>query len=251
MSSSELTQTTSSLISQINLPSLEELKAQGPATPGRELTQEEQAQAKIDKAAKPTPFKTKKKSEALCKRHFEKFAGVTLKKVRDDLITRENGESYRVSEDVDFAGTIQLIINKRVRSCPLRVEAKGVTLQKRGPKHVGAFSLSSLSKVQRQYLEANRQKGGLSVIHLSWWYKGECLMAHLIPWKRWVPLQEELLYHATGNYKGKSLRYHEDIGIIYDCKIYKVSGQWEMVSTHWLRPYLPSEETLQPKLLPI
>jgi hypothetical protein len=168
-------------------------------------------------------------------------------------MANEEGENYRISQDVDFRGLIALRVRGRTAMYPLRVEAKGITLQESSKGPVGSFPLSGISKIQRQYLEDNRQRGGLSVIHLSWWYKGKCERAHMISWRRWQEMEQALLANATGNYKGKSLRYHEktDMGTIYDCVIFKVSNQWKMVESHWLKPFLPQQEEEIQRLLPI
>jgi hypothetical protein len=248
-----------------DLPTLEELKARGPAPRGRALTPEEWARAKANKAQKPKHLETKRKSEALCKRHFQKW-GAKLSKARDDeRHVKDDNEpdgyrQVRISTDVDFVGTIPLCVNGHVTTFPLKVESKGITLKRRVVRYLdtgkavykvtGSFPLKNLSAKERSYLRANRQAGGLSVVHMAMWLDGAPLCVAVIPWKDWGPLEAALAEKAKNDkrYRGKSLRYHADLDLILHCRVQKLSGRWELCDDHWLASLLPRKGE-QPTLL--
>ena len=230
------------------LPTLEELKQRGEPTKARPLTDTEQAQAKADKEDRPKHLETKRKSEALCKYHLRKWGCTNVEKVRDDL--RIVGDhSIRISKDVDFRGDIPLLVEGVARLIPLRVESKGITLRAGSSGTMGSFPLSNLSAKEREYLHENRVRGGLSAIHLAWWFDSECLAVLFIPWKRWFTIEDELMKKTEEDkrFKGKSLRWHADKHLVNDCIIYKASGRWHLCHDHWLGPLLTKGE--QPGLL--
>jgi len=230
------------------LPTLEELKQRGEPTKARPLTDTEQARAKADKKDRPKHLETKRKSEALCKYHLRKWGCTNVEKVRDDL--RIVGDhSIRISKDVDFRSDWPLLLDGIVRPVPTRVESKGITLRVGSKGLMGSFPLSNLSAKEREYLHKNRMRGGLSAIHLAWWFNGECSMVDFILWKNWSAIEDWLKDKAEHDkrFGGKSLRWHADRDLMGRCEIYKASGRWHLCHDHWLEPLLTKGE--QPKLL--
>ena len=155
---------------------------------------------------------------------------------------------YRVTRDVDFTGEITLRINGKIGTYPLRVEAKSSTLHLGYSKRImGAFTLSNLNRKQRNYLQDNTLHGGLSCVHLSWWYDGQCSTTHIITWRQWLRmekmLQEEIAVDDK-RFKGKSLRWHADRDIIEDpnwianCLVFKARNRWWFSDGHWLEKHV-------------
>ena len=218
-------------------PSLEELEAlHGPLSlaQSRALTAQEREQASVAKGQKKhRHLETKRKSEAIVKRQWEKW-GAALAKARDDLITLKTGQQVRVSKDVDFVGSIPLRLNGSVRTVPLKVESKGITLK----KGKGSFPLSNLSDKERRYLSDHRAVGGLAVVHLCWWEAGECVACHIVNWKQWEQLEAGLLAMSDGKFSGKSLRYHADLMLLVGCGVVKEHGRWKLEADHWLHELL-------------
>jgi len=234
----------------LQLPTLEELRARGSATPGRELTAEEKAKAQADKAKKPTPFHTKKLSENLCRKHFKDLLGVELTKVADTK--RKFGDrTFYVSEDVDFRGNIFLRVAGVTRCYPLRVESKAVTLKRQWRQHkvklAGSFPLSSLTDIQRLYLTENKVRGGLSIIYLTWWLEKSCQAAFMVHLNSWMEVESILQERALGNFKGKSLRF-EDCDLLSTSEIWYANrdNKWWLPISHWIKPYLVDQN--QPQL---
>lgn len=223
------------------LPTFEELQQRGPVEEGRVLTVEEMQQAKIDKANKPDRNKTKRQSESLCKRQFKKFFGVKLVKVRDDLMDGPHGH-YRVSSDVDFRGDMPLLVNGIIQVRPVRVECKGITVKanKKGVHGwAGRFSLSRISKTQRQYLEENRLAGGLSILFLSYHLEGKVVRTYIVSWKGWLDIEEELrLIKSPKNFQGKSLRTW-DLELLNTSEVFKRNARWQLCRDHWIIEHLP------------
>ena len=236
----------------MKLPTLEELEDRGPAiSTARALTVEEMQQAKTDKANKPDRLKTKRQSESLCKRQFQKFFNVKLVKVRDDLMTGPHG-NYRVSKDVDFQGTMFLVTNGITQPRPLRVECKGITLKFNNVAKVrGSFALSRISDIQRGYLQTNRMMGGISVIYLSYHLEGQCDLSYIVSWRQWQRVEEELKERTQGNFHGKSLRYPTDMLLLETAQVYKHNSRWYLTDNHWIKQYLPTKNTQQLSLLDI
>ena len=237
----------------LQLPSLEELKEiHGTPKPARELTPAELKQAKADRAARPKHLETKKKSEALCKRQLEKW-GATVAKARDDERVIKGVGHVRISTDVDFVGYIPLIPpgGMNVVSVPLKVESKGATLKGVNAKYHedgtvsyqlrGSLPLKNISDKERSYLRRHRLAGGLSAVHVAWWYEGKCDVCLFIQWKDWGKIERELLLKAVHDkrFKGASIRWHADQDIIEKYAVMKLSGRWELHEDHWLREHLP------------
>ena len=230
------------------LPSLEEAQRiaeeQGV---GRPLTDEEMVLARAaSRDNQRRHLQTTKWSEALCKRQFHSL-GIFLSKNRSDLIFLRGKGPIRMSTGVDFRGVaaIKGTAQGAQRTVTVMVEAKGFTID--NDEH-GGWPVNSLSKGQRQYLEENRQAGGLSIVHLSAWKRdGELVASFIISWLQWQHMEWELLQRAKGNYKGGSLRMPQDLDLIIHYAMLKQKGQWHPMEGHWLSGLLVPHG--QPELL--
>jgi hypothetical protein len=239
-----------------SLEELEQLRKQGKLKKeSRPLTRAEQA-AQHMKPPKAPHLETKKKSEALCRRQMQKL-GADIRKAADDERILGSGITVRISKDVDFVGSIPLRVNGVVHATPLRVESKGITLKtrykygedgQRIARHTGSFPLKNLSDKERIYLTTNRRNGGLSVVHLAFWTRDESLTIErvfLVGWKDWPGIERQLqqIAEEDGRFSGKSLRFHKDLHLLDGTEVQKISGQWQLEPNHWLKQWLPDDDT--------
>lgn len=234
----------------LNLPTLGDLQSRGVPVPGRTLTDAEQAQKRADMASRPKHLRTKHKSEQLCSYQFNRWGAQSFYKARDDERYVKGVGLIRVATDVDFVGSLPIMVRGDVRAVTLKVESKGITLRasrlyyhedgSTSYKLTGSLPLSNLSAKERGYLDKNREAGGLSVVHIAWWFEGNCQAVHVVPWRDWVGIERALLVKAAEDkrFQGKSLRYHADGDLLAHCLVEKVRGRWALAPGHWLTPLL-------------
>jgi hypothetical protein len=173
-----------------------------------------------------------KTGERWCKQYLPQVCGGHLEKSR---VVERGG--YFISTDVDFVGSIPLAATVY----PVHVEAKAWS--------TGNFALSQISERERGFLKkARRNRDGALLCIVRFAHQKEhayrlsdAICAYLIPWARWLEIEQELSARAGGRFRGRSLR-EQDLGLVADCKIERVSGRWELCGDHWLRPLLPQQD---------
>jgi hypothetical protein len=141
-------------------------------------------------------------------------------------------ERFWVSQDVDLVGTIPLVGEPRY---PVHIEVKATTT---------ALPLSRISRNEARYLDRAATAGEGALVLVVWLLElerpyrlGDVMAADLIPWSRWADLAAGLQKRASGNYRGRSLRFCDRV-LIADCAIERSGRSWRLRPGHWLDPLI-------------
>jgi len=266
------------------LPTLEEIDAKIESgewsDEGRELTEDEKARAREERAEKPIRNDLAAKGEqviiSLLKTQLFQAVNVRKAPTRLQNIFSQGHVvgQFRESVDVDvLSDRIPLLVNGDILWPALRCEVKSIS----GP----SWPLSKLSHTEVSYLDDAVHANQAAWLALVWFSqtvtckwcghffvakrskrevlcvqckgmtsarktKLDAYLIHLFSWRRWNLVLDLMQSRVAGNYQGKSIRLQEHPHL-EEYAIHKVKGRWILSDNHWLRALLPSLHGLQPE----